>query len=265
MKHLKITTVLLSALMCASMVMSPVTVVADETKAKSVTQTIEGSNGLKEIVLPVTLQSKTLSAFEFGTSTELQPTYKDVLIIGGLKYQVTLPAINGTGTVKLIGVEDQVTNVSVPNTVTVQGIVYKVTAIGERAFLNNLTIKTLNIGSNVLSIEDEAFSGCSKLVSVKGGSRLKTIGAKTFVGCIKLKTFKITSSVLCKIGPYSFFADRTLKTLQINKTKKLTKAGVKNSLKGSSVKTVKVKKSKLKKYKKFFKKNNCGRKVTVKK
>ena len=56
-----------------------------------------------------------------------------------------------------------------------------------------------------------------------------------------------------------------LKTLQIKKTTKLTKAGVKNSLKGSFVKTVKVKKSKLKKHKKFFKKNNCGKKVTVKK
>ena len=252
MKHLKITLVLLSALMCASMVMAPVPVVADETKATFVTQKIVETE-------------KGQIAEDKAEAVNGSATYKDVLTVGGLKYQVTDPAVNGTGTVKLIGVEDQVTNVSVPNTVTVQGIVYKVTAIGERAFLNNLTIKSLNIGSNVLSIEDEAFSGCSKLVSVKGGSRLKTIGAKTFVGCIKLKTFKITSSVLCKIGPYSFFADRTLKTLQINKTKKLTKAGVKNSLKGSSVKTVKVKKSKLKKYKKFFKKNNCGRKVTVKK
>ena len=48
-------------------------------------------------------------------------------------------------------------------------------------------------------------------------------------------------------------------------TEKLTKAGVKGSLKGSFVKTVKVKKSKIKKYKKFFKKKNCGKKVTVKK
>jgi len=188
-----------------------------------------------------------------------------MLTVGGLKYRVTSPAINGTGTVKLIGAEDPLTNVSVPNSVTVQGIVYKVTAIGEKAFLNNMTITSLNIGSNVLSIEDMAFSGCSKLVSVKGGSRLKTIGAKTFVGCPKLKTFNITSSVLSKIGPYSFFGDGMLKTLQIKKTTKLTKAGVKGSLKGSFVKTVKVKKSKIKKYKKFFKKKNCGKKVTVKK
>ena len=41
--------------------------------------------------------------------------------------------------------------------------------------------------------------------------------------------------------------------------------GVKNSLKGSSVKTVKVKKKKVRKYKKFFKKKNSGKSVKVKK
>ncbi|MBO4680879.1 MAG: leucine-rich repeat domain-containing protein [Clostridiales bacterium] len=255
MKHLKITSVLLSALMCASMVMTPVPVVADQTAATSETQKIEET--VKE--KPGRIAEDKVEAVN-GTAT-----YKDVLIVGGLKYRVTSAAINGTGTVKLIGAEDQVANVSIPNTITVQGMVYKVTAIGEKAFLNNQTIKSLNIGSNVLSIEDQAFSGCTKLVSVIGGSRLKTIGAKTFVGCPKLKTFNITSSVLSKIGPYSFFGDGMLKTLQIKKTTKLTKAGVKNSLKGSFVKTVKVKKSKIKKYKKFFKKNNSGRKVTVKK
>ena len=55
------------------------------------------------------------------------------------------------------------------------------------------------------------------------------------------------------------------------KTKSLTKASVKNSLKGSKVKTVRVKignkktnKSYVKKYKKIFTKKNAGRKVTVK-
>jgi hypothetical protein len=55
------------------------------------------------------------------------------------------------------------------------------------------------------------------------------------------------------------------------KTKKLTKKSVKNALKGSAVKTVRVKvgkaktnKTYVKKYKKFFTKANAGKKVTVK-
>ena len=39
--HLKLTSVLLSAVMCASMVMAPVSVIADETTAPSETQTAE--------------------------------------------------------------------------------------------------------------------------------------------------------------------------------------------------------------------------------
>ena len=59
--------------------------------------------------------------------------------------------------------------------------------------------------------------------------------------------------------------DSKLKTIYIKNTTKLTKAGVKKSLKGSKVKTVKVKKSKVWKYSAFFKKSNSGKKVKVKK
>ena len=100
---------------------------------------------------------------------------------------------------------------------------------------------------------------------VTGGAGLKTIGANAFANCPKLKLFNISSKTLKKIGPYAFSGDTALTTLQLKKTTKLTKSGVKNSLKGSAVKTVKVKKSKVKKYKKIFKAKNCGKKVKVKK
>ena len=121
------------------------------------------------------------------------------------------------------------------------------------------------IGSNVVIIDDNAFQGCSNLVKVTGGAKLKTIGTKAFISCPKLKSFTITSKVLWKIGPYAFYGDKSLKTIYIKNTVKLTKSGVKRSLKGSKVKTVKVKKSKIRKYRKLFKKSNSGRKVKVKK
>ncbi|MBR5945365.1 MAG: leucine-rich repeat protein [Lachnospiraceae bacterium] len=91
------------------------------------------------------------------------------------------------------------------------------------------------------------------------------IGSKAFAFCPNLKVFNISSKTLKKICANAFEGDTALTTLFIRNTTKLTKAGVKNSLKGSSVKTVKVKKNKVKKYKKFFKTGNCGKKVTVKK
>jgi hypothetical protein len=126
-------------------------------------------------------------------------------------------------------------------------------------------MKSLVIGSNITSIPANAFSNCPALESVTGGSGLKTIGTKAFANCPNLKVFNISSKTLKKIGPYAFSGDTALTLLQIGRTTKLTKSGVKNSLKESSVKTVKVKKKLVKKYKKFFKTGNCGKKVTVRK
>ena len=63
--------------------------------------------------------------------------------------------------------------VSIPATVKVDGVTYKVT-----------------------KIDDNAFKGCSSLTSVTLPSRATKIGANAFNGCKKLKTIKITSTKL---------------------------------------------------------------------
>ena len=185
--------------------------------------------------------------------------------VGDFTYAVTYPAVYGKGCVTLYGVEEQTETVTVPAVVEILGQNYKVTDITSESFMDNLTVKKVVLGSNILYIGNSAFKGCTNLVSVTGGGRLKTIGDKAFCNCPNLKVFKISSAALWKIGPFAFSGDKNLKTLYFKGTKSLTKSGVKNSLKGSSVKTVKVKKSKVKKYKKIFKKKNCGKKVKVKK
>ena len=193
---------------------------------------------------------------------------------GNLSYIVTNPSVGGTsGTVAVyaLGAADE--KIVVPNTVThskdkgYTNVTYKVTKITTSVsqYNDTLALKNLVIGSNVSVIADGAFANCQNLVSVTGGAGLKAIGSNAFANCPKLKVFTINSKVLYRIGASAFYADKALVTLNLKKTTKLTKSGVKNSLKGSSVKTVKVKKSKLKKYKKFFKKKNSGRGVKVKK
>lgn len=182
-----------------------------------------------------------------------------------LKFVVTNPSTDGSGTVTLKGASNPVAYVSIPATVEYKETVYKVNRIGSKAFYGNKTVKSVYIGANVVTIDSYAFYGCSKLISVKGGSRLKTIATRAFGKCSKLKTFKIYSSVLNKIGSYAFYKDKKLKTIYIKSTTKLTKSGVKKSLKGSKVKTVKVKKSKVRKYRSYFRKKNSGRYVKVKK
>ena len=194
------------------------------------------------------------------------------VINNSIGYKILNPATDGTGTVAVVSYNPTLENLVIPSVITDQvdennSYKYKVTSIQTAYDVSSFPhiVKSLVIGSNVVSIEDKAFWGCQSLVSVTGGARLKSVGARAFEKCPKLKTFNISSTALWKIGPYAFANDKNLKTVQVKKTTKLTKSGVKNSMKSSSVKTVKVKKSKLKKYKKFFTKKNAGRKVKVKK
>jgi uncharacterized repeat protein (TIGR02543 family) len=106
----------------------------------------------------------------------------------------------------------------------------------------------------------------SKTVSAK---TLEAAYAKSGVSVDSVATVVLGENVK-KISKGSFKNFKNAKTLEV-KTRKLTKASVKGSLKGSKVKTVKVKVGKkktnkkyVKKYKNFFTKKNCGKKVTVK-
>lgn len=123
-------------------------------------------------------------------------------------------------------------------------------------------IKSVKIGSKVTSVGNYAFYGLS-VTKVSGGSGLKTIGSYAFKNTKKLKSFSITSKKLKKIGKYAF-AGSALKTLNIYKTTKLTKKGVKKSLKKSKIKKVNVKNSKRFLYSYYFAKFNSGKKVKVK-
>ena len=136
------------------------------------------------------------------------------------------------------------------------------TTIGWGAFSGS-KIKNVVIPSNVTTIDCYAFSECKNLKSVSGGAGVKTIGKKAFSECKKLKSFSISSPVLKKIGSYAFDKDSKLKTIKIRKTAKLTKKGVRNSLKGSKIWRIKAKKSKLRKYRVYFRKANSGRYVKL--
>ena len=98
----------------------------------------------------------------------------------------------------------------------------------------------------VTAIGTSALKSKKKITAVTVPSSVRTIQAKAFAGCSGLKTVTL-------------------------KTKKLTSKAVKGSLRGSSVKTIKVtvgtkktNKQYVKKYRKIFTKKNCGKRVKIK-
>lgn len=136
------------------------------------------------------------------------------------------------------------------------------TSIGAYAFQGLKNISTVTIPSSVKTIGNYAFYG-SGVKKITGGSKVTSIGTRAFSLCTKLTSFSISSKYLKKIGSSCFSSASRLKTISIKKTTKLSKSGVKKSLKGSRIKTVKVKKSKKLRYTIYFLKKNSGKKVKV--
>ena len=71
-------------------------------------------------------------------------------------------------------------NVSIPSTVTYNGVTYNVTSIGESAFQNCLELTSIDIPNTVVSIGDAAFWGCSNMVSLTIPNSVTYIGNDAF-------------------------------------------------------------------------------------
>lgn len=131
--------------------------------------------------------------------------------------------------------------VTIPNTVKISGVAYKVTQIADNTFRNNKKITKVTIGNNVRTIGNNAFRGATRLKTVIIGKNVSKIGSYAFSGCKKLKTIII-------------------------KTRKLsTKTVSRTAFKGTpKTTTVKVPANKMKTYKKLLKKKGLKSKKIVK-
>lgn len=129
-------------------------------------------------------------------------------------------------------------NVTIPATVTVRGVKYKVTKIADNAFKGNKKLKTVTIGSNVKSIGKNAFSGCTSLTKVTIGKNVTAIGSKAFYKCKKLKSITIQSKKIKTIGKHAFKGINKKASFTLKGTNS-TKKALKKKLKKTSVGYVK--------------------------
>lgn len=166
-------------------------------------------------------------------------------VVKSMKYKVT--KFDGkSGEVSLVGTtkkktDKKFTKLTVAKSVKYNGYTFKVTKVGNKAFKGYKKLKSVVIGSNVVTIGKESFSGCTSLKNVTVGKNVKTISSKAFYKCKKLKTITIKSKKLKSVGSKSITG--------INK-----KA------------TIKVPSSKVKSYKKLFKaKTGYKSTMTIKK
>ena len=150
---------------------------------------------------------------------------KNSWTIDGVTYQITNQKKRTAQVIEEIGNSD----ISIPATVKIKGKVYKVTKIASGAFRNNKELLSVKIGNNVTVIGKNAFSGCKELKEVTLGNKVTKIEKNAFADCRKLKEITIRSKKLNKVE--------------------------KNAVKGVNKKIwIIAPKSKVKKYRKLFKK-----------
>ncbi|MBE5942340.1 MAG: leucine-rich repeat domain-containing protein [Lachnospiraceae bacterium] len=160
----------------------------------------------------------------------------------GVQYKVTTSSATN-GTVEFTKPKDKkVKKVVVPDTVTINGITYKVTSIAKNAFNGFKRLEKVTIGKNVITIGDKAFYKCTKLSKITIPAKVSKIGKQAFYGCKKLKSITI-------------------------KTKKLTSKKVGSKAFTGTPKNAKVKvpSKSLKSYKKFLYKKGLNKKAKIKK
>ncbi|MCR5701530.1 MAG: leucine-rich repeat protein [Lachnospiraceae bacterium] len=149
----------------------------------------------------------------------------------------------------------KLTNVTLPQSLT---------SIGDNSFTNCTNLSKISIPRNVTKIGKKSFKNCSKLSKVNIGNNTKEIGSSAFANCKSLKSFTIPKNV-SKLGNNILNGDYKIKLITI-KTKKLNNKSVsKKAFDGISDEiTVKVPKSKNKKYSKILVKSGLSKDATIK-
>lgn len=85
-------------------------------------------------------------------------------------------------------------NITIPTNITIDNELYKVTSIGEEAFMFS-SFKSITIPNSISSIGEDAFYNCKALTSVNIPNSVSRIEAKTFFNCRSLKEIIIPNSV----------------------------------------------------------------------
>ena len=105
----------------------------------------------------------------------------------------------GEDTIEITKYIGESENVIIPQTIGSRRVSY----IGDGAFANCSSVKSVVIPDSVTAIGSRAFISCSQLEEVTLSSRLSSVGAYAFAGCPKLKTITLPDSLVA-IGNNAF-------------------------------------------------------------
>ena len=159
-------------------------------------------------------------------------TFAYDICVGGVYYNLIQKAKQATVT---NGDNKYQGDITIPPTITVEGVEYSVTSIGDNAFEQCVQLTSLNIPNTVTSIGHSAFRYCSMLTSLKIPDSVITLGGYAFGFCDSLQSVSIGNSVKSIEGK-TFFYCTSLRSLYIGKSvQKIANNAFENCYKLSSI------------------------------
>ena len=108
-------------------------------------------------------------------------------------------------------------HVTIPEKVTYNGLTYTVTSIGEYAFANCNTLKSISIPNSITNVGYNSFRECDGLANISIPVSVTSIGSYAFYSCDGLTSFAIPDSVI-SIGASSFFACTKMTNIVVGKS-----------------------------------------------
>lgn len=113
----------------------------------------------------------------------------------GLIYEET------NGTLSVVGYNGKNEYIEVPSS---EGG-YAVTSIADGAFMNNKTLRIVNISDGIISVGEKAFLGCTNLEEIEGAVNVKELGNYAFAGCTSLSKMDMSNMSGLEVIPERCF------------------------------------------------------------
>lgn len=184
---------------------------------------------------------------DYKYATEKLPKAGDIVAVAGksCKVKIVKDFSNGATVLYAGTTSTSASNVTIPDTVTMNNVTYKVVGIADNAFSGNKKITKVTIGKNITSIGKKAFANCSKLKSLVIKPSKITVGAGALSGTAKSLIIKVPSGKVYNFKTY--FKGKGNNAATINSTgkalpkKNLKQLGVPFDLKKGKAVNYKVK------------------------
>ena len=185
-------------------------------------------------LLVVFLMTATGTWAQEGSDVTTTVESEVIEVINSLKYRTN----EAQRQAELLGYEgtQPTGTLNIPANITIDGISYSVTSIGDDAFKDCSSLKSVTIPNSVTSIGYRAFANCEILASVTIPNSVTSIGNRAFAYCEKLASVTISINVT-SIGDDTFRECKNLASITIPNS--VTSIG-NHAFDGSTIGSVKI-------------------------